>query len=49
VEGSQYSHTLLTVANCFFIEYQSFQSLCSKKAILKAIGKVNLEIMRTVA
>jgi hypothetical protein len=28
VEGSQYSHTLLTVANCFFIEYQSFQSLC---------------------
>jgi hypothetical protein len=27
VEGSQYSHTPLTVANCFFMEYQSFQSL----------------------
>ena len=33
VEGSQYSHTPLTVANCFFIEYQSFQSPCFSRMI----------------
>ena len=33
VEGSQYSHTPLTVANCFFMEYQSFQSLWFSRMI----------------
>jgi hypothetical protein len=33
VEGLQYSHTPLTVANCFFIEYQSFQSPCFSRMI----------------
>jgi hypothetical protein len=37
VEGSQYSHTLLTVANCFFIEYQSFQSLCFPRMIQERV------------